>query len=213
MHCIILLGPPGSGKGTQADLLSKRHGIPHISSGDLLRKNPFLPAEIAQKMAAGQILNDQDVFGLVKERLQRDDAKQGWILDGFPRTLSQIKLLDGLFPERKIDVIYLKISDGKIKERLTNRRSCSQCGQIYHLTHRPPKEPGICDVCQSKLIQRDDDKEEVISKRLEAYHQITAPLIEYYKNQGELITIDCEENETPDRIHRLIETRLSKLSP
>ena len=206
MHHYIMLGAPGSGKGTQAALIAKRLKIIHVSSGDLLRKNP--PPEIAKKMAAGLMLEDQDVLGLIKDRLSKEDASHGWILDGFPRTISQANKLDTLFPNADIQAIYLNISDETIKHRLTARRTCAGCGQIYNLINQQPEKEGICDVCGDLLKLRDDDTEEVITKRLSVYHEVTAPLITFYKQKGRLITIDCYEGQSPHVVDSLIANQI-----
>ncbi len=205
-----MLGAPGSGKGTQAARLAEKYEIPHISTGDLLRKNSHLPDYIIKKMATGAMLEDSDVIGLVKERLERDDAKKGWVLDGFPRTISQAKLLETLIHGIKIAIVYLEIPDQKIMERLVNRRTCKECGHIYNLINQPPQKHRICDICGGELILRSDDTEEVVSNRLKVYHEMTAPLIDHYKSQGSLITIDCTKGQGPDAVEQLIEISLSR---
>ena len=202
---IILLGAPGSGKGTQADIIAKRVGIPHISSGSLLRGNKKLPANIKKKMDAGLMLKDEDVLGLVKDRLSLDDAQKGWILDGFPRTQSQAELLDDMYPDNRIRVLHLVISNDVILDRLTNRRTCSGCSRIYNLVNNKPEVEGKCDSCGNDLIQRDDDKEEVITKRLQVYDKMTAPLVKHYKDLGQLYPIDCLKGRSPEAIDRMIQ--------
>ncbi len=208
---IIFLGPPGSGKGTQAQLLAKSLKHPHISSGDLLRKNKNLPAAIAAQIAAGAMLSDKDVLDLVKDRLNQDDAKMGWILDGFPRTKSQAQHLSNMFPNLEIITISLLIPDEKIKERLANRRTCQDCGKIFHLINNKPKHEGICDACNGVLITRPDDTPEVITKRLEVYREKTAPLIDYYQGASKYIEIDCSQGQSPEVVDQMIKQQLNSV--
>ena len=203
-----MLGPPGSGKGTQANLLAERQKVPHISSGDLLRKNEDLPEEIKAQIAAGKMLKDEDVLDLVKNRLLKDDARRGWILDGFPRTESQAEALHKMLPDLEVTAILLLVSDEKIKERLVNRRTCEDCGAIYHLINNKPKVDGICDICGGNLITRPDDNPEVIANRLKVYRDMTAPIIEYYKKISRFIEIDCEEGQGPQEVDQMIKEKI-----
>ncbi len=188
---IILLGPPGAGKGTQATVLSREYKIPHISTGDILREavKAELPLGLKARsyMEKGELVPDEIVTGIVVERLKKDDSRKGFILDGFPRTLQQAKDLEkALSKERaKIDaVLYFETSPKVAIERLSGRRVCTKCGFNFHVKNIPPKREGICDHCGGKLIQRPDDKEETVLHRLKVYEEQTKPLIEYYKAIG-----------------------------
>lgn len=191
---LVLLGPPGAGKGTQAQVLSKNLGCAHVSTGDMLRdalkhQTP-LGLKAKEFMEKGLLVPDEVVIGLVKERLQKPDAKKGFILDGFPRTPEQAESLDKTLAglQMPLDlVLYFKTSDSVVISRLTGRRVCSQCGRNYHLTNFKPKADGVCDDCGAKIIQRPDDKEETVMKRLKVYQEQTAPLIEYYRNKKSLV--------------------------
>lgn len=180
MH-IILLGAPGSGKGTQAEKLSKHLKIPHISTGDILRNNP--DPKIQAILSSGKLVSDEEIIQIVKNRLAQE--KSGWILDGFPRTVAQAEALKPIVAK----VLYFQITDEMVKERLTLRRTCSNCGAIYHLKNKPPKTESICDLCKGPLTQRNDDRPEVVTERLKTYHEKTAPLIAYFRKEGSLIEI------------------------
>jgi adenylate kinase len=203
---IIFLGPPGAGKGTQAQLLKERNGFIQISTGDLLReavKNQTELGKLAKKyMDEGKLVPDDLIISLIKEKLQ-EYADKNIIFDGFPRTIPQAESLDNLLSKlnKSINaVILFKIEDEEVVKRLAGRRVCLSCGAVYHMVYNPPKIDEICDKCETKLIQRDDDKEEVIRKRLEVYHQQTKPLIEYYKNK--IVEIDATDN--PENIYNKI---------
>lgn len=194
---IIMLGPPGAGKGTQAQMLAEKYGIPQISTGDMLRAAVAEGTELGKKakeyMDKGQLVPDEVVIGIVKERLSKPDCEKGFILDGFPRTVAQAEALDKMLAEmgKKIDyVINIVVPDEEILKRLTGRRTCRKCGAMYHVIYNPPKVEGVCDKCGGELYQRDDDKEETIKNRLSVYHSQTAPLIEYYRKKGVLVDID-----------------------
>jgi len=194
---LILLGPPGSGKGTQAQKLVERYKVPQISTGDIFRQAVRDQTELGKKakeyMDRGELVPDQIVVGMVEERLSQPDCKNGFILDGFPRTIAQAEALDELLARRgeKLDaVLEISVPDEEVIKRLSGRRTCRQCGAMYHIEFNPPKEPGRCDKCKGELYQREDDKEEVIKSRLEVYHSQTAPLIEYYQKKGLLKKID-----------------------
>jgi adenylate kinase len=203
---VIFLGPPGAGKGTQAQLLKERSGFIQVSTGDLLReavKNQTELGKLAKKyMDEGKLVPDDLIISLIKEKLQ-EYADKNIIFDGFPRTIPQAESLDNLLSQlnKNIDaVILFKIEDEEVVKRLAGRRVCPSCGAVYHVVYNPPKIDEICDKCGTKLIQRDDDKGEVIRKRLEVYHQQTKPLIEYYKNK--IVEIDATDN--PENIYNKI---------
>ena len=194
---IVFLGPPGAGKGTQAKILIERYGIPQISTGDMLREHRAKGTELGKKaqeyMDKGQLVPDEIILGMVKERLSQPDCQKGFILDGFPRTVAQAEALDKLLSEmgKKLDfALALIVLDDLLVERLTGRRTCKNCGMMYHIKYKPPKVEGKCDVCGGELYQRPDDNEETVRNRLKVYHEQTAPLIEYYKNKGILREID-----------------------
>ncbi|MBW2976936.1 adenylate kinase [Candidatus Woesearchaeota archaeon] len=197
---LVLLGPPGVGKGTVATKLSKELGIPHIATGDMLRENVAnktkLGLEAKSYMDKGLLVPDETVIEIVKERLKRDDCAKGFILDGFPRTINQAEEIGRA---TKIDtVINLQTNDKVIIGRLSKRRICRKCGFIYHLLYIKPKKGGICDKCGSELYQRNDDKAEAITERLEVYRKQTEPLIGYYKNKG--ILADVDASGTPEEV-------------
>ncbi len=189
---IILLGPPGCGKGTQAEMLSERYSLPHISTGNILRhaieNKTKLGLEAKSFMDQGELVPDKVIDGIVSERLKIRDCNNGFILDGFPRTLEQAKELETI---RSIDFVFdFVIPDNLIIQRLSKRRVCADCGSTYHLITKPPAKTGVCDSCNSKLIQREDDSESTIRHRLEIYHKQTEPLIKYYSIERNLITLD-----------------------
>ena len=194
---IILLGPPGAGKGTQAKRMIERYGIPQISTGDMLRAalkaGTPLGLEAKKYMDKGALVPDEVVVGLVKERIQQDDCKKGYMLDGFPRNVSQAETLDGMLKElgQQIDhVVCIEVPDQELIQRLTGRRTCRECGAGFHVMFDPPKKEGVCDKCGGQLYQRDDDNEATVTSRLKVYADQTKPLIEYYAKQGKLRTID-----------------------
>ena len=201
---LVLLGPPGAGKGTLAQVLSKDLNAPHVSTGDMLRQalRDRTPLGLRAKsfMDKGELVPDEVVIALVKERLSKEDAKKGFVLDGFPRTPEQAKSLDATLGELKMPldlVLYFKTSLAVIIRRLSGRRVCSQCGKTFHVTNFKPKVEGICDACSSQLVQRPDDREETIKNRLEVYESQTSPLIDYYKRKKALAEVsgdlDVEE--------------------
>jgi adenylate kinase len=193
---IILLGPPGAGKGTQAKRLIDTYGIPQISTGDMLReavKNQTqLGLEAKKFMDAGQLVTDEVVIGLVKERLGRDDCASGFMLDGFPRTVPQAEELDKVLgADKAIDhVVSIEVPNEELMGRLTGRRTCKACGAGFHAIFDPPKVEGVCDKCQGELYQRDDDNEATVSNRLKVYESQTKPLIDYYGEKGLVRPID-----------------------
>jgi adenylate kinase len=194
---IVLLGPPGAGKGTQAKLLVNRFGIVQISTGDILRKSAAQETVLGQQaniyMQKGELVPDSLMIALIRERLKEKDCQKGFVLDGFPRTLEQARTLDLLFKELGFSlscVVEVQISLEEIIKRLILRWSCPNCGAVYHLENNPPKEKGICDVCGLPLVQREDDKEDLIRRRYRAYQELTQPLSEYYAQKGILVQVD-----------------------
>ncbi len=194
---LIFLGPPGAGKGTQAKRVVEKYGIPQISTGDMLREAVAKGTELGKKakeyMDKGELVPDEVVIGIVKERLQQPDCEKGFILDGFPRTLAQAEALDEILKElnKKIDaVINVAVPEEEVVKRITNRRTCRNCGAIYHLIYAPPKVDNKCDKCGGELYQRDDDKEETVRERYRVYRENTEPLIDYYRKKGILYDVD-----------------------
>ncbi len=190
---IILLGPPGAGKGTQASRLIDKYGIPQISTGDMLRaalkEGTPLGLEAKKFMDQGALVPDTVVIGLVKERIQKPDCTKGYMLDGFPRNVSQAEALDSMLGDlsQKIDhVVCIEVPSEELLGRLTGRRTCRSCGAGYHIRFDPPKKDGTCDKCAGELYQRDDDNEATVSSRLKVYDDQTKPLIDYYSKQGKL---------------------------
>ena len=189
---MVFLGPPGAGKGTLAAMASSKKGLPHISTGDLFRAAIKNETELGKKvksiLAEGRLVPDDLTIALVKERLSRDDAAKGWILDGFPRTIGQAAALQAIDAAEL--VVNFDVPDEMILFRLTGRRVCKDCGKIYHVATMPPLREGICDVCGGPLYTRPDDSEESIKTRLAAYREQTEPLIDWYGKLGILVTID-----------------------
>ena len=194
---LIFIGPPGSGKGTQAKRLASRFAIPHISTGDMLREavaeGTELGKEAARIMAAGNLVPDDVMIGMIRERLAKADARKGFILDGFPRTIVQAQKLDGLVSgngNESLRVLQLLVPDEAIVKRIALRRTCSQCGAIYHLENQPPAKDSVCDRCGAEVIARPDDTEEAVRKRLDAFHRQTAPVADYYDAKKLLKKVD-----------------------
>ncbi len=194
---LVLLGPPGVGKGTQASSIVKKYGVPHISTGDIFRANikngTKLGLEAKSYMDKGLLVPDELVVSIVKDRLAQDDCKDGFLLDGFPRTIEQADSLDQSLSESgiKLDkVINLSADKDILLERVVGRRICRTCGATYHIKFNPPKVDGICDLDQGELYQREDDTEETVSTRIEVYGKETRPLIDYYTNKDLLLDID-----------------------
>ncbi len=194
---IIMLGAPGAGKGTQAKMIAEKYGIPHISTGDIFRANikegTPLGKEAKGYMDKGQLVPDELTVKILLDRVAKDDCKNGYVLDGFPRTIPQAEVLDKALTELndKVDfAIDVDVPDENIVKRMGGRRACVTCGATYHIEHVPPKKEGICDKCGSELILRDDDKPETVQKRLSVYHEQTQPLIEYYTKKNILKTVD-----------------------
>ncbi len=212
---LIFFGPPGAGKGTQAKRLVQTLHVPHLSTGDILREAVRQGTPLGQRvkplMESGQLVPDALVIGLVEERLGKDDAKGGFVLDGFPRTIPQAQALEGVLGKlgRGVDaVISLEVPDEEIVERLAGRRSCPACGAVYHVVSGPPKQPGVCDACGADLIQREDDKPEQVKERLRVYAQQTSPLKARYGDQGLLRAIPGVGS--PDGIFAEIRKALGK---
>ena len=192
-----MLGAPGAGKGTQAERISEAYNIPHISTGDIFRENIKNNTPLGKKakeyMDAGNLVPDELTCNLVTDRISKDDCKNGFILDGFPRTLPQADALEHALTESGLSMDFaldVEVPDENIIERMDGRRACSGCGKIYHLVANPPAKEGVCDACGGELIERDDDKPETVKKRLEVYHSQTKPLIDYYRGKNILHVID-----------------------
>ena len=189
---LILLGAPGAGKGTQAEVICNALNIPAISTGNIIREALRLGTEMGLKaksfMDAGQLVPDDVVIGIIKERLAKDDCANGFILDGFPRTIPQAEALDamGIIIDKVIDI---EVPDEKIAARMSGRRVCKDCGASYHLEYKAPESEGVCDACSGDLVQRKDDAPETVIDRLKTYHEATAPLVDFYKGKGKLTTV------------------------
>ncbi|MBQ1407241.1 MAG: adenylate kinase [Eubacterium sp.] len=200
----ILLGPPGAGKGTQAARIIEKYHIPHISTGDIFRENIKQGTELGKKaqeyMSRGELVPDDLVIEIACDRLLKDDCKEGFILDGFPRTVYQAEKLDEFLSEngQKLDcVINLEVGEDILMKRLTGRRVCKKCGASFHVVNMPPKVDGICDVCGAELIQRADDNEETARNRIDVYNAQTKPLVDYYKKAGVIADIDGAQGLEP----------------
>ena len=193
---LIFIGPPGSGKGTQAKRLAQRFGIPHISTGDMLREAVAAGTPVGRQaasiMSAGQLVPDDVMIEIINERLAKADARKGFILDGFPRTLVQAEKLDALVGNGKggLRVLQLLVPDDAIVRRITLRRTCAQCGAIYHLENQPPANDSVCDRCGAEVVARPDDTEEAVRKRLESFHRQTLPVATHYQSKNLLRTVD-----------------------
>lgn len=198
---IVLLGGPGAGKGTQAARIVEREGIPHVSTGEMFRAQmndgTELGNTIGEIINEGRLVPDDLTMQIVDDRLSQEDCANGYVLDGFPRTLAQAEALEALLAQRdeSVDVaIELHVDDDEIVRRLTARRSCPNCGQIYNLVFSPPKNDELCDDCETKLIQREDDTEPIIRERLKIYHEQTESILDYYRKQDLLRVIDGAQN-------------------
>ncbi|MBQ5425850.1 MAG: adenylate kinase [Pseudobutyrivibrio sp.] len=194
---IIMLGAPGAGKGTQAKQIASKYSIPHISTGDIFRANIKNGTDLGKKakeyMDQGLLVPDELTCDLVMDRIAQDDAKNGFVLDGFPRTIPQAEALDAALTKigQAMDyAIDVDVPDENIINRMSGRRACLNCGATYHIVSIPPKKEGVCDSCGSQLVLRDDDKPETVKKRLDVYHDQTQPLIEYYQGKGILKSVD-----------------------
>ncbi|MEM3049958.1 MAG: adenylate kinase [Thermoplasmata archaeon] len=189
---LVIFGPPSAGKGTQAQKLSKRYRIPHVATGDLLRehvaKKTPIGVKVKEILDAGKLGPDDLIVQMIKERVSQPDCRNGYLLDGFPRTMNQARELEKM---TDIDLVLNIVVDPEVLvERAVGRRICPRCAAVYHVRFNPPKNDGICDKCGTPLIQRDDDKEETIRRRLKVYQEQTAPLIEHYRSKGKLVDID-----------------------
>ena len=194
---IIMLGAPGAGKGTQAKLIAEKYGVPHISTGDIFRANikngTELGKEAKEYRDQGLLVPDELTVRLLLDRVAQDDCKNGYVLDGFPRTIPQAEVLDKELTKLGDSVDFavdVDVPDENIIRRMSGRRACLNCGATYHIVNIPPKKEGICDVCGSELVLRDDDQPETVKNRLKVYHEQTQPLIEYYTGKGVLRTVD-----------------------
>lgn len=194
---MILLGPPAAGKGTQAKILAEKFSIPTISTGAIIRNaiSSKTPLGVAAKdyIDRGELVPDDLVIDLVKRRIAEDDCKNGYILDGFPRTVFQAETADKIGVEVEKAILF-DVSDEEVINRITGRRECASCGSVYHTVSNPPKSDGICDVCGKKLIHRQDDTEETVRKRLEVYHKQTEPLVKFYEEKGILARVQSQTN-------------------
>ena len=209
---LMFLGAPGAGKGTQAEIVSKNHSIPTISTGALHRTAMKEGTELGLKakafISAGELVPDDVVIGIIKDRLGEDDCKNGFILDGFPRTVPQAKALEDMKIEMDL-VISIEVSDESIIKRMGGRRLCSECGASYHTEHIPPKKEGVCDTCGGALMIREDDKPETVISRLEVYHKQTEPLKEFYSERGKLVLVNGSD--TIENITAEIEKKLESI--
>jgi adenylate kinase len=210
---LILLGAPGVGKGTQATMLSKALSIPHISTGDMFRyhisNNTDLGKEAKQYIDKGMLVPDEITVGMVADRLKQQDCTNGFVLDGFPRTMQQAKFLDETLKDLNIQldmVINITLEDREIIKRLSGRRICPQCSAVYHIEDKPPTNEGLCDNCGTGLVQREDDKEETIAKRLQVYHSQSEPILEYYKDKVNIVNIESHKllEETTKRVCKAV---------
>lgn len=195
---IVLVGPPGAGKGTQAQFIASHLSIPKISTGDIFRANVSQGTELGREAKAymdrGDLVPDSVTIAMVRDRLAEGDTRDGFLLDGFPRTLTQAKVFDEMLDElgTKLDVVLeLVVDDDEVVRRLSGRRTCRVCGRVWHADFDPPTREGICDQCGGELFQRDDDREETIRHRLEVYVEQTAPLIDFYADKGTLVGLDA----------------------
>lgn len=212
---LILFGPPGAGKGTQADILATHIGAAKLSTGDMLRacvkSGSALGEKLQAVMSAGQLVSDDIIIDIIRERIKQADCQKGFILDGFPRTLPQAQALDEMLAKEGKQlkaVIELKVDDAALVERISGRFSCSQCGAGYHDTFKPTKLPHVCDACSSaEFTRRADDKADLVAKRLEAYYEQTAPLLPFYKEKGLLKTVDgmLDMGEVTQQIFTILE--------
>ena len=211
---IVMLGAPGAGKGTQAINIAKEYDIPHVSTGDIFRANIKNGTELGMKakeyMDKGALVPDEVTIGMLLDRISEPDCKNGYVLDGFPRTIPQAESLRKALAEKgdKLDVaVNIEVPDAVIEERMSGRRACLKCGATYHVVYTPPKKEGICDNCGSELVQRADDKPETVKARLATYHEQTQPLIDFYKKEGILKEVDGTQS--PSDVFKAVMEALS----
>ena len=215
---LILLGPPGAGKGTQARSLVERFGIPQISSGDLLRASVReggpLGADASRYMDRGELVPDELVVKMIEDRLGRPDARGGFVLDGFPRSVAQATALGAMLKRRKLaidKVVAIMVPEAELVKRISGRRTCRQCGAMYHVTLDPPKKDGVCDRCGGELYQREDDSEQAVRTRFRVYHESTQPLLDYYGRAKLLAKVDGLG--APKQVEKLIMGALDGVAP
>jgi adenylate kinase len=196
-RALILLGAPGAGKGTQAREVARIYAVPHLSTGDMFREHVTKGTELGRRakpiMDSGQLVPDEIVLGMVEERVARPDCAEGCVLDGFPRTLAQAERLEeilSLLPLRRALAVNLAVDEEAVVRRIVSRRTCGKCGAIYSTEAKTPKVPGKCDLCGGEILQRPDDREDVVRQRLAAYRKQTQPLIEFYRRRGQLLEVD-----------------------
>ena len=212
---LVMLGAPGAGKGTQAKMLAERYGIPHISTGDIFRSNIKEGTELGKKVKgfldSGALVPDELTVDLVMDRIGQEDCRNGYILDGFPRTIHQAEKLTEALTGKGGEIDYavnVDVPDEAIVERMSGRRMCPACGASYHVVNIPPKKEGICDQCGAELMIRPDDQADTVRKRLEVYHQQTQPLIDYYKEKG--LVVDVDGTQPMDVVFQAIVQRLGE---
>lgn len=218
MMKLVFLGAPGSGKGTMASDMKDVLAIPHISTGDIFRANISENTELGQKakdyLSNGKLVPDEITINMVRDRLNRIDCKDGFILDGFPRTVPQAEALDSIDIDGDCSVdlvINLLVPEEILFERITNRRVCSNCGAIYNLKNNPPKVEGVCDICSGEVIQRKDDTPETLRVRLDSYYDQTSPLVSYYRKQGKLLEFDNTGQQNDEKVNCLISLAKAKI--
>ncbi|HHY39817.1 MAG TPA: adenylate kinase [Syntrophaceticus sp.] len=214
---ILIMGPPGAGKGTQASRITSFFEIPHISTGDMFRAEIKQASELGKRIKSyldtGQLVPDEVTVEVIKKRLQQADTQKGFLLDGFPRTIPQAEALDGILKEmgRSLDlVINIKVDPQVLLDRMTGRRVCQKCGATYHVVNQPPRVEGVCDLCEGELYQRSDDTVETVSNRLDVYQKQTAPLLEYYQQRGIVAEVNGEQS--IDDVFKEIEQLIRRLA-